>query len=276
MGEYFTALGIPLREGRYFVAADSRRTERFCIVDENFARHYWAQHGAIGQGLFEGSRETSDSEAFTVIGVVGSVKQGNLTDDDAQGAVCPPPYADYTNNTYYVVIRTTLQPEGFESPFRSLVRRIDPELPVTDLRTMQTRIDDSLIERRSPALLAGIFAVVALFLTAIGTYGVLAYAVRLRRREIGVRVALGALPVQIRRQFLFFGVRMITAGSLLGALGALLAVRVMRSILFRIPALPASNLAFTALTVIGVTLLACLLPSRQAARISPVDALSGD
>jgi ABC-type antimicrobial peptide transport system permease subunit len=124
--------------------------------------------------------------------------------------------------------------------------------------------------------LTGIFAIFSVFLTAVGAYGLLSYTVRQRRREIGVRMALGATPGQIHRQFLFFGLRVITMGSVLGFLGALLALRAMRSILFSIPALPAATLAFTILTVIAITLVACLLPSRRAAQTAPANALSGD
>ena len=124
---------------------------------------------------------------------------------------------------------------------------------------METRIDDSLVARRSPALLAGIFAGVALLLAAIGTYGVLSYAVAQRRREIGIRMALGAQKQQIGAQFLSLGLRLLLAGTLLGLLGAWLAGRAMQSVLFDMPALPIAALLATALVMTAVSLVACLI-----------------
>jgi len=138
---------------------------------------------------------------------------------------------------------------------------------------MEVRIADSLIVRRSPALLAGIFAVVALLLAAIGTYGVLAYGVAQRRREIGVRMALGAPPKQIGRQFISLGLRLLVAGAAWGVIGALLAGRAMRSILFDLPALPLPMLAGTSVVMTLVSLLACWLPARRAASVDPMEAL---
>ena len=139
---------------------------------------------------------------------------------------------------------------------------------------MDTRIADSLVGRRSPAVLTGIFAAFALLLAALGTYGVLSYAVGQRRREIGVRVALGAQAHQIRGQFLALGARLLAMGTALGLLGAVLAGRAARSVLFDVPSLHPATLAVTAAVISGVTLAACVLPSRRAARISPVEALS--
>jgi ABC-type antimicrobial peptide transport system permease subunit len=141
---------------------------------------------------------------------------------------------------------------------------------------MQARIDESLIARRSPAILAGIFAAAALLLAAIGTYGVLAYAVSQRRREIGVRMALGALPQQILAQFLGLGARLLVVGLSLGVLGAWVAGRAMQSLLFGVGGLPVGLLAITAGVMLGVVFLAMFLPSRRAARVNPIDALRSE
>ncbi len=156
------------------------------------------------------------------------------------------------------------------------VLELDPELPIDDLRPMQARIDDSLVARRSPAVLAGLFAAAALLLAAIGTYGVLAYAVSQRRREIGVRMALGALPRQILAQFLGLGGRLLDHGVALGALGAWLTERAMRSLLFGVGTLPFGVLVLTAGAMLAVVFLAMFLPSRRAARTNPIDALRTD
>ena len=271
-GDYFGALGFSLRAGRFLTAADSRRVERVCVVDEDFARYYWPNGGALGQRLFEGSQEGPDAEAFTVVGVVGRVKQAGLTDDAAQGAVYYP-YI-FRIDDFFVIARTSFAPESLGSTLQKLVRQIDPDVPVTDLRTMETRIADSLVTRRSPALLAGLFAAIALLLTAIGTYGVLSYAVAQRRREIGVRMALGARPEQIRGQFFLLALRLLAGGTLLGIMGAWLAGQAMQTVLFHVTALNLPILAGAAGVMAMVSLFACLLPAHRAARISPTEALS--
>src|SRR4029077_4317706 len=132
---------------------------------------------------------------------------------------------------------------------------------------------DSLVTRRSPALLAGLFSAIAVLLTAIGTYGVLSYSVSHRRREIGLRMAIGALPSQIRDQFLGLALRLLAAGMILGLVGAWLTGKAMQSILFHVPALNLTTLAGAAAILGVVSLIACLLPSGRAARISPMEVL---
>jgi predicted permease len=272
-GDYFRTLGYSLRAGRYLTGSDSRRRERVCVVDEDFARYYWPGVSAIGQRLFEGSEQGPDSEAFTVVGVVGAVKQAGLTDETAQGAVYYP-YVFRGDDSLFVTVRTILPPESFASTLRTTVRQIDGDLPVSDIRSMETRIVDGLIVRRSPALLAVLFSAIALLLTAIGTYGALSYAVAQRRREIGVRMALGAQPQQIRSQFLALALRLFAFGTVLGVVGAWLAGRAMQSVLFHVPALDLAILAGTAGVIGIVSFSACLLPAHRAARVSPVQALA--
>jgi len=272
-GDYFAAMGFSLREGRFLTADDSRRPERVCVVDEDFARYYWPHASALGQRIFEGSQAASDAQAFTVVGVVGAVKQAGLTDQAAQGAVYYP-YALRTDDTLFVVVRASLPPEWLGLALQKLVRQIDPELPVSDLRSMDTRIADSLVARRSPALLAGIFSVIAVLLTAVGTYGVLSYAVAQRRRDIGVRMALGARPEQIRGHFLALALRLLAAGTILGIIGAWLTGQAMRTLLFQVPPLHVATFAAAAGVIGVVSLIACLLPAHRAALISPMEALA--
>jgi predicted permease len=272
-GNYFRAMGFSLLAGRFLTDSDSLRSARVCVVDEDFARYYWPHANALGQRLFEGSTETDDAQAFTVVGVVGAVKQAGLTDDAAQGAIYYP-YVFRTDNKVFVAVRTSLRPESFGLTLQKIVRQVDPELPVTDLQSMDTRIADSLVARRSPALLAGLFSGIALLLTAIGTYGVLSYAVAQRRREIGLRMALGARPEQIRQQFFSLALRLLAAGTILGIVGAWLTGRAIRTVLFHVPALNLATLAGAVAVMAVVSLLACLLPAHRAARISPLQALA--
>src|SRR5207248_9403283 len=200
-GDYFTALGIPLREGRFLTSADSHRADRVCVVDEDFARRYWPHGGALGQRIFPNTRsaeglkvqgsDSDDAKLFTIVGVVGAVKQAELTEPQGQGAVYLPfHYRDAWN--IFVATRTSQRPEAFADSLRKLVRATDPELAIDDLRSMDTRIADSLVARRSPAMLTGIFATVALLLAAIAIYGLLSYVLAQRRREIRLRTPIGA------------------------------------------------------------------------------------
>jgi predicted permease len=272
-GDYFNALGFSLREGRFLGPADSRRPERVCVVDEDFARLYWPQGGAIGQRVFEGSEQGNGARPYTVVGVVGAVKQAGLVEDEAQGAVYYP-YGHRPDREIYVVTRTSLRPETLGATLQDVVRKVDPELPVTDLRSMETRIADSLVARRSPALLAGLFSGIALLLTAIGTYGVLSYAVAQRRREIGLRMALGARPEQVRVQFVSLALRLLAGGTVLGVLGAWMTGEALQAVLFGVPAFSVATLAATAGLLGAVSLAASLVPSHRAARISPMEALA--
>lgn len=273
-GNYFTALGIPLREGRFLTSEDSRRADRVCVVDEDFARRYWPKGGALGQRVFLGS-DSDEAKLSTIVGIVGAVKQADLTEAQGQGAVYLP-FINRDAANIFVVTRTSQNPEAFAVTLRKLVRATDPQLAIDDLRSMDTRITESLVARRSPALLAGIFAGVALLLAAIGTYGVLSYAVAQRRREIGIRMAVGAQRKQIATQFLSLGLRLLGAGTVLGLIGAWLTGRAMQSVLFGVPALPLAALLGTALVMSAMSLIACWIPARRAARVDPMEALRAD
>src|SRR5438067_2778320 len=284
-GDYFTALGIPLREGRFLTSADSHRADRVCVVDEDFARRYWPHGGALGQRIFPNSRsaeglkvqgsDSDDAKLFTIVGVVGAVKQAELTEPQGQGAVYLP-FMDSDGINIFVVTRTSQRPEAFAETLRKLVRVTNSDLAIDNLRSMDTRIAESLIARRSPALLVGIFAGVALLLAAIGTYGVLSYAVAQRRREIGIRMALGAQREQIGAQFFSLGVRLLVAGTLLGLLGAWLAGKAMENVLFDVPPLHFAILLGTAAIMSAVSLVACFIPAHRATKVDPIIALRAE
>jgi len=272
-GDYFATMGFSLRAGRFLTASDSFREQRVCVVDQDFARYYWPHDNPLGKRLFRGPADTDDSRAFTVVGVVGAAKQVGPTETGAQGAIYYP-YAFRTDDHVFVVLRTSLPPESLAVTLQKVVRRIDPQLPVSDLQSMDTLVADSLIAQRSPALLAALFSAIALLLTSVGTYGVLSYAVALRRGEIGVRMALGARPEHIRRQFLLIAAKLLIAGTAIGLLGAWSSGQAMRSLLFQVPPIHVPVLICVACVMTFVSLLACLLPSLRASRISPMEGLS--
>ena len=223
--------------------------------------------------MLVGDHERECVLAFVHGDFPAKAKQAGLTEEEAQGAVYYP-YPFRVGDSFFVVARTSLPPESLGLTLQSVVRQIDPNIPVSDLCSMETRIADSLVARRSPALLASLFSAIALLLTAICTYGVLSYAVAQRRREIGLRMALGAQPAQIRGQFFYLSLRLLATGTVLGLIGAWLTGRAMQAVLFHVPALDLPILV-GALCVMGfVSLAACLLPSQRAAHISPMDALA--
>jgi predicted permease len=272
-GDYFRAMGFVLRDGRFLTTDDSHSSARVCVVDEDFARYYWPHSSATGQRLWDGSEVGKDEDAFTVVGVVDGVKQAGLTEDQAQGAVYYP-YAFRVDSNSFVAIRSSLPPESFALALQKTVRQIDPNVPVSDIQSMDARISDSLVARRSPALLAALFSAIALLLTAVGTYGVLSYAVAQRRREIAVRMALGAQPSRIRVQFLTLSLRLLALGTLIGLLAAWQAGVAMHAVLYNVPAFSFTILGAAASVLTVVCLAACLLPAQRAARISPMGALA--
>jgi predicted permease len=273
-GNYFEAMGFTLRAGRFLTPDDSQRKARTCVVDEDFARYNWPNTNAIGQRVFQGSQPGPEAEAFTVVGVVGRVKQAGLTDDTAQGAVYYP-YIYRPDANMFVVVRGSMKPDALKAGLQSVVREIDPNLVVNATESMADRIAASLIDRRSPAWLSGIFSGMALLLVGLGTYGVLSYAVAQRHREIAIRMAIGARPSEIRRQFLLLALRLLVAGAALGLFGAWVTGRAMQAILFHVPAHSSAILAGSAGVIAVVALAACVLPLRRAARISPMQALAG-
>lgn len=274
LGDYWKALGIPLVEGRLLEPGDNSSKQKVCVVDTEFARRYWPGQSALGHRLANGV-EPKEEEWSTIVGVVGNVKQSDLADTNALGAVYFP-YARYSNYGFSVVIRTALAPAALSATLRKTVLAIDPGLPVDGIKPMQTLVDDSLVSRRSPAVLALAFAAVALLLAAVGTYGVLAYAVNQRRREIGVRMALGARPGQVLQQFLGLGARLLVIGIGLGLIGAWATGRAMQSLLFKMGAIDPWVLVATALTITIVVLFAIYIPSRRATKVDPMDALRSE
>jgi predicted permease len=273
-GGYFTTLGIPLLEGRLLDDDDVLRKRMVCVVDEEFAKRHWPHGGAVGQQIerpYDPGEKTHDH--YTIVGVVGSVKQADLA-DQREHAAAYLPLEDAAN--FVVTVRTREASEAAGASIRAAVSRADPSVLVYDVQPMTARIEASLSNRRAPLVLAGIFAGVSLLLATIGIYGVLAYSVAQRRREIGVRMALGAQPGQIQRQFLGLGIRLLCIGLPLGMLGAWMAGRAIGGMLFGVEPLSPSVMAATAVVLAGAALPACLLPSRRAARVAPTEALRAD
>jgi predicted permease len=274
-GDYFAAMGISLREGRYLTQADSSRKELVCVVDENFAHLYWPEGGAVGKIVYRGSEITADNPPYTLVGVVGAVKQAGLTEATPPGSVYFP-YSQIFMRNYYLAARTTLPPESLGLTLKKIIREIDPDVPLTDLRSMEARIDESLATRRAPALLAGIFAFTALLLATIGLYGVMAYTVAQRTSEFGIRMALGAQRGDVLRMVFGQGALLSLIGLGIGVLGTLFFTNFMTNFLFGVKADDPFAFAGVALLLATVAALASYLPARRATKVDPMIALRAE
>jgi predicted permease len=274
-GNYFEAMGVPLVEGRFLRPEDMGHGGRLCVVDETFARHYWPNGGALGQKFYRGDSIGGGNLPLTIVGVVGTVKQGDLTDSQPHGSIFFPYDISYFRN-YFIAARTSIAPEALAETLEKKIRQADPDMPLTDIRSMEVRISDSLVGRRSPALMAGIFAAAALSLATIGLYGVMAYAVAQRTKEFGVRMALGARPSDVLKLVFGQGTRLAVIGLGLGAVGALTLTKFMSSMLYGVK--PNDPIAYgcVAGVLAVVAALACLLPARHATKVDPMVALRGD
>ena len=269
-GDYFQAMGIPLLRGRTFEETDRAGSQGVAIIDQFLARKYWSKGEPIGAKIRRGIG--NDSPALTVVGVVGSVKTSDLAEQNPVGQV----YFSYKQNVpqdMYVVLKAEREETPMVNALRREVQRLDAELPLFDVKTMPRRLADSLLDRRATMVLCLVFAGLALILSAIGIYGVLAYTVTQRTREFGIRLALGARAGDVLGMVFWQGLRLALAGLGIGVVGAYFLTRIMASLLYQVkPTDPAVFLAVAALLA-GVAGLASLAPSLRATRVDPVVAL---
>jgi putative ABC transport system permease protein len=268
--EYFRTMGIPLIHGRDFTPADNVETtpHRF-IVNESFARQYLHGEEPVGKEI---SAEMDNANPFgEIIGVVGDVREGTL---DQQAT--PTVYYIHSHLAYdqmVFVLRAENDPTALAEPARRIIQELDPELPVSQLRTMQTVVRQTFARQQFSAVLLGGFSLASLLLAAIGIYGLLAYSVSQRTREIGVRMALGAEPQSIIRMVVASGARMVVSGAGAGLVVALALSGLMKSLLYGIgPRDPFTFIVAPAAFVV-VALFAAYVPARRAAKVSPMEAL---
>lgn len=272
---HWRTMGIPLIRGQLLSDESySLKSPRVCVIDQAMADAYWPGGDPIGQRLSFGTT-FSPAAALTIVGVVGNVKHAHLADAQPKGMVYLH-FGQFPTGWLHGVVRGPLPPAALGEMLRKAVKEIDPEMLVPRIRTMEQIIDDSLLTRRSPAILAGIFAIVALVLCSVGTYGVLSYAVAQRRREIGVRLALGARPGQVAGHFLKLGAQLVAQGLVLGMLGAAAMGGAIQAVLFGVPAFHGPTLAATAGLLALISLGACWLPAHRATKVDPMIALRAD
>lgn len=278
-GEYFQAMGIPLLEGRRFEPEDGSEDRHVIILDEWLAKRYFGDASPIGKRMLWGSVPGMDEEGnyYTIVGVVGTVKHSDLTasQDDYVGAYYFP-YRQNPSGFVSIVAEAAGDPLALTGPIRDRLTGRDAELPLFDVSTMRGRIDDSLTNRRSSMFLLIVFSGVALFLAVIGIYGVLAYAVAQRTREMGVRMALGSTTRQIFGLVLRHGAGVTGVGLGIGGVAAALMGGMIRAQLFEVQPLDPLVMGSVALVLGVVAIIACAVPAFQAARVDPVRALVGE
>ena len=270
---YFTTLGIPIVRGRDFNAADTLSAPGVVIVNEDMARRYFEGEDPVGRRLKLGAAD-SPSPWLTIVGVVGNVRHFGLDNPIQREIFRPYTQAVWPNMT--ITVKTTLPPASLALSVKAALARIDPEQPVSRVRTMEDVVAESVGGRRFPMMLLTLFSAVALTLAAIGVYGVVSYLVSQRAREMGIRVALGARKHQIVQLVVGGSLLPIGTGLILGAGGAMLSARLLSTLLYGVtPSDPAVVTGI--LFVLGtVALVACWLPARRAAAVDPLVALRED
>ena len=270
---YFRALDIPLVRGRVFNDRDVADNEHVVIVSQSFADKHWDDADPLGRRVKNGGLE-SDAPWARIVGVVGDVKHGGFRED-----VRPTWYVPHTQRpqrTLTVMVRTASAPAGVFDVVRQEVSRIDPELPVFDLGTLRQVVADSTAQPRFTVLVLTIFAGLAIALAAIGLYGVIAYTTAQRTHEIGIRLALGAERRDIFRTIVGGGMGLTLVGLTVGLLGALLATRLIDSLLFGIEPTDSATFGAVAVLLAAVSLAACAIPARRAMRVDPVETLRAE
>jgi len=271
--DYFQALGISVLRGRAFTEQDGADTAGSVIVDRVLAERYWPGQDPIGRRILGG--DGPGEKPWTIVGVVATVKNQSL-ETTMKKETLYYPLAQAPESTAVLVLKTNVEPSSLITPLRTALAAIDPEQPLSDIKTLNARIDDSLVARRAPMLLLSLFSGIALLLAALGVYGVLAFSVAQRASEFGIRVALGATPGEVMAIALKSGIRQALTGLGIGIIAALLLTRVLRTLLHGVSATdPLTFGAVVAVTGV-VAVLASALPAWRAARIDPAQALRRD
>jgi len=274
---YFSTMGISLVSGRDFTDRDGSGAPVVAIVNQEFAKRYFPNENPVGKRIELGWEQDTAATGGNmtlggeIVGVVGDVKRRGLSDE-----VYPETYASYmqpTFSSFSVVVRSTADPATVMAAIRSQVRELDRDLPLTDLRQLAEVVSASVSRPRFYTMILGVFAAIALVLAAVGIYGVISYAVSMRTRELGIRIALGATGRQVSRLVLRQGVSLAFAGVVVGGVGAFWLSRLLTKLLFGVSASDPLTFFGVAALLTGIAALACYVPARRAARVDPVLAM---
>ena len=277
---YFESMGVRLARGRLFDARDGGDAMKTIIVDEKLAKRFWPNQDPIGRRLYRPSSAsdltavTPQTVFFTVVGVIHEVKLADLANDQGLVGAYFFPADQQTRRVLVFAVRTAADPMSLAGPVRAAVGSVDRELAVYNVESMADRLDRSLATRRSPMLIAAAFGVVALLLSAIGVYGVLAYVVAQRTKEIGIRLALGSSAAAVFQLVLREALVLVGGGLVVGVAGVLALKRSLDSLLFGVSGADPRVLAAVTIALALVAIAAGTLPARRATRINPMVALA--
>jgi putative ABC transport system permease protein len=277
---YFETMRARLVAGRFFNERDTEDSPKVIIIDDRLARRFWPNQDPIGRRMYEPSDDpnglatiTEKTEFFTVVGVIAEMKQRSLTDGDRAVGAYYFPLAQAPQAGLTFVLRSSGDSMALAGALRREIAAMDAQLPVFEVQPMTYWTARSLADRRAPALLSMAFGFVALFLSAIGIYGVVAYLVTQRTKEIGIRVALGSTAAAVFRLVLREGLVLLAIGVTVGAIGSLLLRRTIESLLFGVRATDPRILLLVGVVLAGVAIVACCVPARRATKIAPIVAL---
>jgi putative ABC transport system permease protein len=271
---YFETVGIPLVEGRLITHADRSDAPAVAVVGQALARRYWPDRSPLGARITFGDPADTASTWATIVGVVGDVRQESLAEPPYPQVYLP--FAQLPVRSVVIAARGPLEPLALLPGLKAAVAELDPGLPLSEVATLDQMVTATLARPRVNAALLGGFALVALALAAVGIYGVIAYGVIQRTRELGIRMALGAGSDQLLRLVVRQGMAPVLAGVALGAAGALAAGRLLRSLLFGVGAADPLTFALVTGFLLAVALLASYLPARRAAGADPMVALRNE
>lgn len=266
--EYFSTLGIPVTSGRAFTERDNPQSPPVMLVNEAFVREHFNGENPIGKKLQLGWGGESPKE---IVGVVGNVRHRSLS--DATRAEMYIPQAQFANAGITLIVRSSVKPESLISAVKQQVQALDPEIPLTAIKTLDAYRQEALALPRFNTFLIGVFAFLALVLTLVGLFGVMSYSVTQRTQEIGIRMALGAQMKDVLRMIVGQGMKLVAVGLLLGWAGAFAVTRLLQSWLYEVSPNDPLTFAGVALLLGTVALLACWIPARRATKVDPMIAL---
>jgi predicted permease len=273
--EYWRLMGIALLDGRALDQRDEKEPGKTCVIDKALADRYWKGSSAIGRRLSLGSHAFNERAAITVVGVVATVKHADLAETDGHGIIYLTP-SYLRPNPITLVVKSALPDQMVGLIVQKALRSIDPALAAHDLRSLQDRIQNRQLARRSAATLTAIFACCALLLAGVGIYAVLSYSVAQRKREIGIRVALGAKPQSVLALFLSTGLKVVLAGVAVAVPVSVASGYAIRSVLYGVSPAHASHYLLSLVILLPVASLACAIPAWRAARQDPLICLRSE
>jgi len=269
--EYFTALGVPLLQGRGFSATDEHGSPLVVIINQTLAERYFPDESPIGKRLKVGGADRPRNPWMEIVGVAGDLKYSGL--DAKPEPTYYTPLAQDAWRAAYLVVRAPMNPADLAPVIREQIWALDKDMPIANVATMDRLLAESVAQPRFRTLLLGIFAALALVLASVGIYGVISYSVTKRTHEIGIRMALGARTRDVSKLVILEGMALALIGVAIGLGASFALTRVMESLLFEVSTTDQSTFAGVSALLIAVSVLACWIPARRASRVDPMAAL---